>query len=57
MFLAPRPTRTSKLGRILSAAVNFFDVIQKHVETLKSILYISVQEFFPYEVVDTFFVN
>jgi len=57
MFLAPNPTRSSKLRRILSAAENFFYVIQKHLETLKSILYISVHGFFPYEVVGTFFVN
>ena len=57
MLLAPNPTRSSKLCRNLSAAVHFFYVIQKHLETPQSILYISVQEFFPYEVVNTFFVN
>ena len=57
MLLAPNPARSSKLCRILSAAVNLFYVIQKHLETPQSILYISVQEFFPYEVVNTFFVN
>ena len=32
-------------------------LIHKHLKTLKSFLYISIQEFFPYEVVGTIFVN